>query len=326
MKILVLGGTSFLGPAIVRALTSRGHEVTGFTRSGGPKIIQGDRNNPDDLAKANREGPWDVVIDNLSWDGKSVALTLAAFPKIKRYILTSTISVYRYARRYFVQPYTEDCVDFENIPADEDLKDVHWKYARGKLEAERALRTNAKIAWTIFRPTIVHGPFDNLARGFWYLARMQDGGPILVGDGGMNTFRLAYAPALGELYALAIESSKAENKTFNIGQEEIVSLSDYLHASADVLGIKPKLIFMPMTWMEHFAGPLGMTRNWILSPELAKKELGFQHPAWTEFVANSARWFRDEWKGDRSKLLETRIQELEIARKFGEIDKKWMKR
>lgn len=71
MRILVMGGTWFLGRAIVDDALRRGWEVTTFNRgrSGaveGADTVRGDRTNPDDLKRLASQGPWDAVVDTSS--------------------------------------------------------------------------------------------------------------------------------------------------------------------------------------------------------------------------------------------------------------------
>ena len=140
MKVLILGGTSFFGREIVDAFTSKGHKVTTFSRvekSPFEKIkhIEGNRTSKEDLLKAKKAGPWDVVIDNIAFGAKDVELALSVFKEVKHYILTSTVSVYRFVPKdAYHPPVKESDVSFTYVPTEEDVNDRNWIYARGKLE------------------------------------------------------------------------------------------------------------------------------------------------------------------------------------------------
>jgi nucleoside-diphosphate-sugar epimerase len=324
MKILILGGTTFLGREITNALTRLGHQVSVFTHTQTPlppdlsfhEKIFGERKKFTDLVKVARHAAWDVVIDNLAFDGLSVDLALAAFTQVKRYILTSTISVYRYSRFGSQQPYYEDFVDHDSRPTAERLTDAHWSYARGKLDAERQLIRQNQTEWTIFRPTMVYGPHDNKHRGNWYLARLLDGGPILLPEGGTKLFRLAYAPALAQLYALACENENSRGQIFNVAQSECVTLLDFVKDSAEALGVSAELVSVPTSQLgnEKLGGPLSMPVDWNVDSGKAARDLGFKHPAWDSFIRDTAHWFRDYGSDYKSSLLATRAAELTIAK------------
>src|SRR5262245_54714395 len=103
MRILILGGTAFIGRDIARLFREAGHSVTLFTRGNvmpsdlqPHRHIKGDRNKREDLARAAAADDWDIVVDQIAFNAGHVAGALEAFPKVKRYILNSTVSVYRY--------------------------------------------------------------------------------------------------------------------------------------------------------------------------------------------------------------------------------------
>src|SRR5580704_18399014 len=99
-NVLVLGGTDFVGPAVVGAALARGDDVTVFHRGqtgsapDGVRVVHGDRTNPSDLSPLTGER-WDVVVDAWSRAPRVVldsARTLE--PCAARYVYISTISVY----------------------------------------------------------------------------------------------------------------------------------------------------------------------------------------------------------------------------------------
>ena len=99
-KVLVLGGTDFVGPAVVDAALARGDEVTIFHRGQtgsapeGVRVIHGDRTNPSDLEPVTGEA-WDMVVDAWSRAPRVVLQSAQALePHAARYVYISTISVY----------------------------------------------------------------------------------------------------------------------------------------------------------------------------------------------------------------------------------------
>ncbi len=188
LKILILGGTSFLGPHQINYAIQRGHEVSTFTRGKTiPKIypevfskvekLVGDRENNLEALK-NRK--WDVVIDNsgrkTKWTEDTAKLLV---DHVGYYMYTSSISVF--------YPFTGD--DFSEkrslvteIP-DDATEEEKFNYEFGVMKATSELATiNAFGAQRsiIVRPTLIVGPGDRTDRFPYWLARLEKGGDIII--------------------------------------------------------------------------------------------------------------------------------------------------
>ncbi len=319
MKVLILGGTSFFGREIVRYFVETGHEVTLFTRgtrdrSDLPKHehLTGNRENPADLEKAANKRRWDIVIDNIAFQGDQVKHAIEILKPKKRYLLTSTVSVYQYARTRCM-PLDEDSVDYDYMPAGEDPKNVHWSYCRGKLEAERAVRTQSMSPWTIIRPTVVYGPRDSKQRGWWYLERLRTGGPILLPDGGHFSFRMVYSKDVAKLIYTAATSKRSEEKVYNAAQSEIITLRDFLEVSARAMGVSPTWVSVPTESLGDWGGTYANLTHFIPDITRAVTDLNFTTTPWERFVEETAHWYLKEYDGDRSAHLKTRGEELRFA-------------
>jgi nucleoside-diphosphate-sugar epimerase len=318
----MIGGTAFFGKDIVRCLHDAGHSVTIFTRGNVlPDELtrfphmKGDRTDPAQLKKIREKDDWDVVIDNIAYDGATIKAALPIFEGVKQYIFTSTISVYRYIPARTTQPLVEDAVDFDYRPPAEDLSNIHWKYAHNKMAAERELVRQDRVPWTILRPPIVYGPSDFPDRGFWYLSRLMQGGPILLANNGASSFRLAFSMDVAEIYLALIERPIALGRIYNVAQKEIITLRDFIDESAHVLGVKPQYVPAPLEVLGELGGPFAHDRNWIPDIEAATRDLGFIPTPWPDIAEISANWFRDYVKED-PKVFETRAAELEFAAKW----------
>ena len=329
MNILILGGTAFFGKDMVRLLHGEGHSVSLFTRGKTvphdlPPVrhFKGDRKNPADLRKTLQGTSWDVVIDNIAYNALDVGAALDIFKECGRYILTSTVSVYRFAKSQFPQPYREGDIDFDAKPALEGPADVHWQYARGKMEAERACLRQKQVAWTILRPPIVYGPNEGVdARGFWYLERLLSGGPIILANGGLNASRLVYSVDVARSFLRVIEQPNTIGKIYNVAQDEIITLRNFIDESARVLNVKPDYVSIPLDYLKmhnvgEFAGEYAFANSWIQDIAAAKKDFDYRPTPFSQFCPSTAVWYRDNWRGSKEKLLATRPQEIELARKW----------
>src|SRR5687768_633625 len=159
LRVLMLGGTGFIGPHFVNALTAGGHKVTLFNRGKrdpdarhGVEQLLGDRN---DNLKSLEGRDWDVVIDNSGYTPNQVKLSTDLLkPRAKHYIFISSIAVYD---------------NFQNPPIDESHKlAAIGDMPQDKLEGDNygplkvlceavVEKAYGKLA-NIIRPTYIAGP------------------------------------------------------------------------------------------------------------------------------------------------------------------------
>jgi 2'-hydroxyisoflavone reductase len=185
MRLLVLGGTHFLGRAIVDEACSRGYDVTTFSRglSGhhrpGTEVLTGDRTNPDDLRQLER-GEWDGVIDTSVLAPAHVAASARVLAgRAWHYTYISTFSVYS---AYPREPATEDSPVFDT-PADATGTVDSLGYAQLKAGSERAAAAAFRGRCLIVRPGLIVGPHENVRWLSWWLQRLARGGTVLAPGG-----------------------------------------------------------------------------------------------------------------------------------------------
>lgn len=181
LRILIIGGTAFVGRHITEAVLDAGHEVTLFNRGQtGPalfpsaKHLTGDRNA--DLS-ALAGGRWDATVDVCAYLPRQVrSLAEALDDRGGQHLFISTVSVYQAP----VQPgYTEDAplADLSD-PATEEVTDQ--TYGGLKVLCERAVtELYGKDGATIVRPTYVIGPHDRTYRFTWWVDRIARGGEVI---------------------------------------------------------------------------------------------------------------------------------------------------
>lgn len=180
MRVLILGGTGFIGPHFVTALRSAGHQLTLFNRGKrNPDLfkdvetLNGDRDGKIDALKGR---DWDVVIDNSGYVPRIVKLTADLLrDHVQHYIFVSSISAY---------------ADLTPPGIDEDyklatLKDPGVEEVRGdtygglKVLCERVVEKTYGERCAIVRPTYIVGPGDSTDRFTYWLARTARGGAML---------------------------------------------------------------------------------------------------------------------------------------------------
>lgn len=207
MRILVLGGTRFVGRAVVDQAVSRGHDVTTFTRGQhgeprpGAQAWHGDRTSASDL-RVLAGSDWDTVVDTSVIAPAHVAASAALLTgHVGHYTYVSTLSVYPGRPR---EPVTEDSATYD-CPADAEGDVESLGYGPLKSGSERAVAAAFPDRHLIARPGLIAGPHDDVGRLPWWLARLARGGRVLApGDPG-RPVRLTDAR---DLAAWVLDSSR----------------------------------------------------------------------------------------------------------------------
>ncbi|MEU1735701.1 NAD-dependent epimerase/dehydratase family protein [Streptosporangium sp. NPDC020145] len=183
MRLLILGGTKFLGRVLVEQALRRGHEVTTFNRgrSGddvpGATMIRGDRTNPQDLMALADAGPWDAVIDPSGMTPAMVEDTTRALADVVGwYVFVSTVNVYKgwpttpLTDASPLRKYTSEGPEGESGPD---------AYGREKVGCEQAVTAVFGERATVLRPSVILGPHEYVGRLPWWLSRIRAGGRVL---------------------------------------------------------------------------------------------------------------------------------------------------
>ncbi|MFE1309823.1 NAD-dependent epimerase/dehydratase family protein [Streptomyces sp. NPDC058755] len=180
MRLLVLGGTEFVGRAVVEAALGRGWEVTVFHRGRhrppeGVRSLHGDRTAADGLAAlAADDTTWDAVVD--TWSAAPRAVHEAARllrGRAGRYVYVSSRSVYSWP---WPPGAGEDAPLVEGAAADAESTDYARDKRGGELAAVEALGTEGSL---LVRAGLILGPYENVGRLPWWLTRIARGGPVL---------------------------------------------------------------------------------------------------------------------------------------------------
>jgi 2'-hydroxyisoflavone reductase len=324
MKALVIGGTTFFGKAIVEHLLADGHEVSVFSRGQqqpdffkNVNHIQGDRSV--DFADKLSDQEFDAVIDNIAYTGADVEQALDVFQgNVGRYIFTSSAAMYYTGS--MTGPLDEADVNFDFKPSEDEKDSPLWTYTMGKLEGERALFSQDKMPFVIIRPPVVLGPEDVTLRGYFYFQRLMDGKPLMLTNGGVQSFRLVYSQDLAKGYLLTLSNDKALGQAYNIVQKEAIRLIDLINTSAEALGVEPDLVNVgaDLFKQKEFSYPESYANMTNLTPTIYKAEadLGYTTTPYKEWLAETAIWYRDSYEGKDSAGYEQRDAEVEFVKWF----------
>jgi 2'-hydroxyisoflavone reductase len=244
MRVVVIGGTQFMGREIVRRLVTRGHDVSVLHRRDqhdlGPKVqnLQADRADLTRVSDLLTRGRFEAVFD-LAYDwqhGTTAAQVEAAARscggKLQRYVFMSSVAAYGPGLNHR-----------ENEPLVPD--DCPDPYSQHKATAERMLfRRHADDGFpvTTIRPPYVHGPGQPFYREQFFWDRLLDGRPIVLPDGGVAPMQFAFVADVAEACVRAVEVPEAAGEAFNIGHTEPLTQRTFVEALARVAGVAPVLI------------------------------------------------------------------------------------
>jgi len=180
MRILVIGGTIFLGRHIVQSAVLQGHEVTIFHRGKhNPHLfptvrkIKGDRKK--DLSQLDEK--WDTLIDTCGYFPKDVRITASLMAdRIKNYVFVSTLSIYRDFQKEKIS---------ETYPAKKisnpDVKKIDGHtYGPLKYLCEEEIKRFFPSRALIIRPGLIVGPYDPSHRFTYWPFRLDRGGNMVV--------------------------------------------------------------------------------------------------------------------------------------------------
>jgi 2'-hydroxyisoflavone reductase len=262
VKLLVLGGTRFLGRAIVEAALSRGHELTLFNRGQtNPELfpevekIRGDRTEGLDALAGRR---WDAVIDVATFLPRAVRLSTDGLrDAVGRYVYVSSISVYA---DQSVPPVEGNPVAELSDPRSESLED----YGALKATCEQIVQEAFGKRSLIVRPGLIVGPHDPTDRFTYWPRRVAQGGRVLAPAPPDAPVQFIDVRDLGEWIVHATESDL--DGIYN-ATGETLTFSCFLDECRRVAGDVEIVWVDPQRLVDAGVGEWMELPLWIASPE-----------------------------------------------------------
>jgi nucleoside-diphosphate-sugar epimerase len=319
MRVLVIGGTGFIGSFIATQLASAGHGVTVYHpnpgRSSLPQPIRhvyGDRESlPQRRADFQKLAP-DVVVDCILSSGRQARTLMETMCGITgRVVALSSQDVYRACGIVHSLevgplqplPITEDS-DLRTRPGPypphllQSLRAVFpWvddEY--DKIPVEHELLNHPELPATILRLPMVYGPGDPLHRLFPIVKRIDDRRPVILIQEDAAAWRgpRGYVENVAAGIAVAVTSPQAAGRIYNLGEPKAFSELEWTTKVCEAAGYRGRVRTIPKDRTPaHLRVPFRTDQHWVVSTRRIREDLGFVEPVGLDFaLKRSIDWER----------------------------------
>jgi nucleoside-diphosphate-sugar epimerase len=308
MKVLVVGGTRFIGKHLVKELVKAGHEVSILHRKPGHPFgkkvadLVGDRNSPETVKAALAGRSFDAVFDNAyDWDrggttAAHVSGTAAACgDRLRRYIFMSSVSAYG------------DGLNHQE--GDGLAKDEHPDtYVRNKAQSERALfwmHARHGLPVVTIRPPFIYGPGNSYYREQFFWDRFKLGRPILVPGDGRRLAQFVYVRDLVAACMAVLVTDGAVGHAFNIANPKSLTQVELVQALGAAAKVQPTMVHVPREHLLAAGGhplrpPLYFGDCFDLPPitivtQKAQRVLKWKATPFEAGLRETYRWYQKEY-------------------------------
>jgi nucleoside-diphosphate-sugar epimerase len=304
MRILLIGGTGFIGSYLAPELQRLGGEVAVFTRGQSAtqrpdnltRII-GDRRRLRESQAAIRAFAPDVVVDLVLSSGAQANALMDVMRGITgRVVALSSIDVYRACGILHgledgplePVPLTEDSALRTKLstypPAQIAMVQKIYPWVDDdydKIPVERAVMGDGELPGTVMRLPAVYGPGDPLHRLWPLVKRMDDDRPAILMGEGLAAWRWTrgFVGNVAAAIALAAMSDKAARRVYNVGDARAYSELEWARRVASVVGWPGELVVLPPDDVpEHLRMPGRVEQHWSADTTRIRSELGYAEP------------------------------------------------
>jgi nucleoside-diphosphate-sugar epimerase len=300
MKILVIGGTSFIGPPTIRHLCKLGHDVTVFNRGKTSAdlpeqvtYLRGGRAHLSDFQDEFRRLAPDVVLDTVLYtEAHAKALMDTMRHVAQRVVVVSSMDVYQAydvvlgkASEIIPVPLTEDSPLRTHLYPFRDVPDrpISVPPDYDKILVERVVMVDPQLPSTIVRLPMVYGANDPLHRLYPYLKRMDDQRPAIAMEAGLANWRGSYGYVENVAWAIALAATRpqAAGRIYHVADATVQTEAERVRRVGAIAGWRGQVVAvskqdLPTDWQL----PYNVAQDWFVDSSRIRQELGF-----TEIVA-----------------------------------------
>lgn len=304
MRVLVLGGTKFIGPHVVRRLVARGHDVPIFHRGETetdlpPSVrhVHGDFSKFADHVEELRALSPEVVLDMVPFREED-AQRLKSFKGVaRRVVAISSGDVYRaFGRIWRTEQGPPDPIPLkEDSPLREKLSHAGLDY--NKTAVERAIMGDPDLSATILRLPATHGPNDAQHRLFKYLKRMDDERPFILLDEALANWQWSrgYVEDVAHAIALAVTNEQAAGRVYNVADTTAFTEAEWVRQIARVHGWKGEVIALPSKQLPPAlrSDAFDLSQQYVVDTSRIRRELGYaEEVSFDEALRRTIEWER----------------------------------
>lgn len=232
MKILIIGGSRFVGPHLLKLLSDHGHEITVFNRGAidiqypdGVTFVKGEREKGFGLTQK-----FDAVIDTCAYVGSQTKGALEEL-KFDYFLNFGTVASYKKTEIF---PLTEDS-PIGDWPSFGD-------YNKGKVECENILKTSGVVYGT-FRPAYILGPKNYCDRENFIYSRIKRNKKLVLPGNGLGLAQFVFVDEVARAITMLVE--KRATGAYNIAGDQAITLIGLVEEMAKIVGKKPQVTYSP---------------------------------------------------------------------------------
>ena len=318
MRVLIIGGTNFIGPHVVNALDRRGVEITVYHRGlHEPRLpstvrhIHSGRATlpylhfPSELSEPSPH----VVLLMFPVGGDDARAAVARFTgSARRLVAISSGDVYRaYGRLLGSEPGPPEPVPLdEDAPLRETLYPYRssaagpsdWTFHYEKILAERAVMGSSALPGTVLRLPAVYGPGDPYHRFRPYSKRMEDRRPAILLDEVQARWRWShgYVENVADAIALAVTDERAAGRIYNIGEDETPTMAERVRQIGRLEDWSGRVVQLPAARVPaHLKTPYEPRQDLVVDTRRVRQELGFSEAvSREEGIRRTIAWERTQ--------------------------------
>ena len=313
MKILIIGGTYFLGKAFLEVCDGYGNEITVLNRGnrdvpgnedGHIRVIHADRQNKESLARASAQfdpAGYDCVVDFCAYEAGDVRKVLEALAMgkstVRQYVFISTCDVYRRGTGILLD---------ENAPLEErDFGGAEGAYICGKVALEKELRQCAeatgndaeiRMHYTSVRPAFIYGPENYAPREGIFFEWISKAGQILFPEDADGTFQMIYVKDLARCIYACLGNEAFYDRAFNACGEKM-DYQRFADALEEAAGQRIEKVLIPVADVLGrgipLPFPLSKTESETYAYEEMKK-LGVEETLLAQGLRETYEWFQKQ--------------------------------
>jgi len=339
MRILIIGGTRFIGWHIAFALRRAGHSVCVFHRGSTPledldgiSEITGDKA---DLAsyrdRFRRFGP-DLAIDCIGYTEADGARLIQAFTDVvSRLIFLSSCDVYR--AHAVLHRSTNDPLQDTPLTEDSWLRTnafpyrnqasgrVDWRYDYDKIPVERMLMAHPGWQTTVFRLPAVYGPRDYQHRVWEFLRKMEAGREVILLPETLSQWiwGRGYVENIAAAVRHFVSQESSSAGLYNLGDPVALSQKEWVQQIGRIAGWNGKVVTVPDDQLpDSLKPPCNFAQNWTIDSSRFRNATGFGEPfTLEESLEKTIAWYR-------ANPPTVSAEQLEHWRQEDEMEEQWL--